>query len=208
MVGHPHEKALVGYLMLALDKVDNTVGHFQAYLKTWCDRSFKRLTLLKPVLPEKRGRHLQHLVGDALTLEYPPADIAYIDPPYSAHSYQTYFHVWDSLAMWDKPQVALKTNRRIDRVGKDNRKSLWNSKKTAGQAFDALFKKLCVKYILVSYSEDALLPLDMLKNIAEKHGEVSVFTYTHPKNIRTKIGKGEKNEPPGTLKEYILLIRK
>lgn len=210
IIGHPHEKALVGLLILALSRVDNSVGHHQAYLKNWCARSHRDLLLEIPICPAKIGTYLGHVVGDALSIDYPEADLAYVDPPYSQHSYKTYFHIWDSIALWDKPGVGLSTNRRLDRVGGGSGlKSPWNSKETAGEAFDTLFCRLPVKYVLVSYSEDALLSLETLRTIAAKHGDVKVFTYDHKKNIMSKIGNArDQTQPLGTVKEYFVLIKK
>ena len=33
------------------------------------------------------------------------ADVAYIDPPYNQHSYLGNYHVWETLELWDKPEV-------------------------------------------------------------------------------------------------------
>ena len=57
----------------------------------------------------------EHYTGDALTIDYPPAALAYLDPPYSPHEYSTYYHIWDSIVRWDKPEVDMATNRRVDR---------------------------------------------------------------------------------------------
>lgn len=211
IVGHPHETALVGMLILALSRVENTVGHHQAYLKNWAARTCRPLSMQIPSgLPAKMGTYLGHILGDALSIDYPEADLAYVDPPYSQHPYKSCFHIWDSIALWDKPDVGLSTNRRLDRVGTPSIKSPWNSKKTAGRAFDALFARLKVKYILVSYSEDALLSLETLRSIAAKHGEVKIFTEpNHKKNIMSKIGNAQdQTQPLRTVKEYFLLIRR
>jgi adenine-specific DNA-methyltransferase len=190
-------KTLTTSLILALDKVDNTVGVQQAYLKDWCGRSFNDLHLTLPeCIPGPQGKHI---VGDCLTVQYPTADLAYLDPPYSTHSYSTYYHIWDSIAKWDKPDVSLKTNRRLDRVsGSDifdaGMMSAWNSKKTALNAFDRLIERLPVKSVLVSYNNESLVPIEKLLELFKKYPSVKTTKIDYKRNIMCQIGNAAKEK--------------
>jgi adenine-specific DNA-methyltransferase len=204
---------LVACLILALDKVDNTVGVQQAYLKQWCQRSYKELNLiLPPAASQPNHYHHHHMVGNCLLLDYPQADIAYVDPPYSHHCYATYYHLWDSIVLNDKPEVGLTTNRRIDRVRDtfdETMKSPWNSRKSAAEAFHKLFQRLPVRYILVSYSGDALLPTEELLAICEKHGKLqTVKRIGYGKHIMCKIGNAAAKQTKDRTEEYLILIDK
>jgi adenine-specific DNA-methyltransferase len=189
-----HESmVLIACLLFALDKVDSTVGVQQAYLKQWAARASNPLTLHD--LPFGSGPPGTHLVGDCLTLTYPEADVAYLDPPYSAHSYATYYHIWDSITRWDKPAVGLKTNRRIDRVsgseGYDaTMQSPWNSKKTVVRAFLSLIDRLPVRYVAISYNDESLVSLAELKAVLETvyPGRVEQKLIPYTRNIMSQIG--------------------
>jgi adenine-specific DNA-methyltransferase len=182
---------LIACLLFALDKVDSTVGVQQAYLKQWAARASNPLTLLD--LPFGAGPPGQHLVGDCLTLTYPDADVAYLDPPYSAHSYATYYHIWDSITRWDKPVVGLKTNRRMDRVsgseGYDTTmQSAWNSKKTVLRAFLELIARLPVRFVVISYNDESLVPLSELQETLEEVYQVEKKMIPYTRNIMSQIG--------------------
>ena len=114
--------SLIASLIFALDKVDNTVGLQQAYLKDWKSKRVDENLHLK-LLPSPKGPAGSHITGDALKIVYPRAEIAYLDPPYTPADYSTYYHIWDSITRWDKPELTLKTNRRIDRSKKSTRRS-------------------------------------------------------------------------------------
>ena len=188
---------LVCCLLFALDRVDNSVGIQQAYLKDWAKRTEDDLYL--DDLPYMDGPPAAHIVGDCLTTIYEPADIAYLDPPYSAHPYFTYYHIWDSIVRWDKPAVGLKTNRRIDRVAAGGQfdaamMSPWNRKKDALGAFIALAERLPVRALLISYNNEGLVPLeDLIKAFKEKYGAeaVSVKRIPYKRNIMATIGNAE-----------------
>lgn len=215
----PWEKiTLITSLIFALDAVDNTVGVQQAYLKNWCSRSHKDLTLrLPPMIWDPRFSDpppiWEHEVGDALKIDYPEADLAYLDPPYSPHSYATYYHIWDSIVRWDKLEVDLKTNRRADRVAKHNLydssfESPWNRKSKALDAFEALIDRLCVRYVLISYSSDSLIPQDKLISMCESKGKVTVEQIDYKRNIMCQIGNHSGNEFVTKNQELLILIEK
>jgi len=209
----PHIKqCLIAILILAMDAVDSSVGVQQAYLKDWAIRADNDLIL---VVPEgiEQGLVGTHIVGDCTAIAWPNATLAYLDPPYSAHSYATYYHIWDSIARWDKPVVGLKTNRRLDRIAGTfdaNMKSEWNSKKTALTAFEKLLDHLPVQYILLSYSDESLLKLDQLVPLFTKYKKYEITEVDYKRNIMSRIGNATLNERDreSTNVEYLILIEK
>ena len=120
--------------------------------------------------------------------------MAYLDPPYSSHSYSTYYHIWDSVTRWDKPEVSLKTNRRVDRVSKSSEfdadmVSPWNSKVKALAAFIELCKRLPARNLLISYNNESIVPLDQLTEALEKEfGPIDVEKISYQRNIMAQIG--------------------
>ena len=192
-ISHHEAMILVAILILALDRVDSSVGVQQAYLKTFAARAKNPLELRTLVIPDGPRGTIHH-VGDCQTVPYGEADIAYIDPPYSAHSYATYYHIWDSIARWDKPAVGLKTNRRMDRVsGSDSFDSTmvspWNSKRTALKAFLDLVDRLPVQAVVISYSDESLIPLDTLVGaLTDRWPGTEVQQIAYRRNVMCKIG--------------------
>ncbi len=214
----PWEKSyLIACLIFALDKLDNTVGLQQAYLKGWkSDRVHKDLVLT--ALPSIEGMEGQHLCGDALKLAYAPASVAYLDPPYTAADYSTYYHIWDSIARWDKPQVSLKTNRRIDRVKQKTNehwdksmKSPWYSKKTALEATKQLIDRLPVRYCVFSYSDEGLIKKDDMENICKQYEDYKFHQKEHDRHVMSRIGAGGDQAENAKKKkniEYVIVIDK
>jgi len=206
-ITHHEAMILVACLLFALDKVDSSVGVQQAYLKNWAARAINPLTLEDLPYPEG-GPAGQHLIGDALQLTYPVASVAYLDPPYSGHSYATYYHIWDSITRWDKPAVGLKTNRRIDRVSGSaefdaSMQSPWNSKKSALGAFLALVARLPARYVCISYNDESLVPLETLEGaLKEKYGgaAITVKRIPYKRNIMCQIGNAEGKAAEGEAK--------
>jgi adenine-specific DNA-methyltransferase len=212
IVTHHEAMILVACLLFALDKVDSSVGVQQAYLKSWAARASNPLDLVDLPYPAS-GPVGKHTVGDALTISYEPADVAYLDPPYSAHSYATYYHIWDSITRWDQPAVGLKTNRRIDRVsGSDSfdasMTSPWNSKGKALGAFLRLVERLPARAVLISYNDESLVPLaTLVAALKAKYGDAAVIQKLIPyrRNIMSQIGNAEDKEDKKLKNNEVLL---
>lgn len=208
---------LITSIIIALDKVDNTVGVQQAYLKEWCARSYNPIMFELP--PCIEGRTAKHFLGNALDLKYPDADMAYLDPPYSPHSYATYYHIWDSIARWDKPKTDLISKRRVDRVAKrleysKEMESDWNFRGKALEAFRLLIPRLPVKHVVISYNDESLIGKENLIEVCsefDKHHKVEVQTIDYRRNIMSQIGmaaegKESKDLPPKAQRNTEILI--
>ena len=110
-------------LMLALDRVDNTLGHFVSYLREWAPRSFGDLVLREPAIFPRQAEHRVHQ-SDIFNIA-PRADVelAYYDPPYGSNNekmppsrvrYAAYYHLWTTVCLHDKPQLFGAVGRRGD----------------------------------------------------------------------------------------------
>jgi len=192
-ITHHESMILVACLIFALDRVDSSVGVQQAYLKNWAARAKNPLELKDLPFPE--GPRGSHNVGDALQIVYGECDVAYVDPPYSPHSYATYYHIWDSITRWDKPAVGLTTNRRVDRISgegfDDKMTSPWNSKKHALTAFLALVDRLPAKAVVISYSDESIVSLAILEAALKERYTVHKKVIPYKRNIMSQIGNAE-----------------
>jgi len=103
-------------LMEAADRVDSTCGLQMAYLKSWAKRAHNELELRMPRLLNSgvngpSDAFCQEALCAAQALR---ADVAYLDPPYNQHSYLSNYHIWETLAKWDKPESYGIAQKRID----------------------------------------------------------------------------------------------
>jgi adenine-specific DNA-methyltransferase len=136
---------LMTSLLYSVDKIANTVGHFEHYLKKEpIDKNLK-LEILDNLIP----REAQTYNIDANELsKLVTADVAYIDPPYNARQYINFYHVLENLARWEKPTefegISMKFKRNHLKSG--------YSQSKAKLLMSDLIKNLNVKYIIVSYN--------------------------------------------------------
>lgn len=193
---------LIASLIYALDRIANTVGHYDAYRKI--DIPSKKLFLLP--LDIKASDYMAEVYkSDANELvKHVSADVVYIDPPYNSRQYSDAYHLLENVAAWKKQEVfgiAKKINR-------DHIKSKY-SMKSAGLAFGELIDAIDAKYILVSYndmggsgnarSQSRISDHEILSALKRK-GVVKVYE-TDFKQFTT--GKSNKDD----LKERIFLCK-
>lgn len=143
----PREKSyLLTSLIYALDRIANTVGHYDAYRKI--DIPKKKLFLLPLEVRHSKYKTEIHKNDANELVKKIEADVVYIDPPYNSRQYSDSYHLLENIATWQKQDVfgiAKKINR-------DHIKSKY-SMKSAGVAFGELIDNIKAKYILVSYND-------------------------------------------------------
>lgn len=154
-------------LVLGLDRVDNTMGHYCSYLKDWSARSYGQLQLRMPKIVESDKPHEVFRSDIFDVAGRTNADLAYFDPPYGSNNekmppsrvrYAAYYHVWTTVCLNDKPNLFGKANRRADSrdmaapsVFEEFRKN------DAGQfiaveAVERLIRETSSRFIILSYS--------------------------------------------------------
>jgi adenine-specific DNA-methyltransferase len=110
-------------LILALDRVDSTLGHFASYLSEWSPRSYKLLRLEVPRLTPRGAGHEVYQADVFDLLPKVEADLAYYDPPYGSNNdrmppsrvrYAAYYHLWTSVCLFDRPELFGRAGRRRD----------------------------------------------------------------------------------------------
>lgn len=185
------EKAVVlTSLILALDKVDSTLGHFSSYLNEWSPRSFKKMKLKVPHLFASEKEH-KVFSGDIFkTIEKVEADLAYFDPPYGSNNekmppsrvrYAAYYHLWTTIVLNDKPQVFGKAKRRNDTSDTLASSAFEEFRKSdagkfmAVEAIEKLLAKTTAKHIILSYSSNGKATAEELYEILAQSGKILDF---------------------------------
>ena len=90
----------------------------------------------------------------------------YIDPPYNERDYSMYYHVLETIAKYDNPEL----NENKTGTKKTYNKSKWCSKKTCETELENICKKTKAKYIIMSYNNEGIITLDKIKKILSKYG--------------------------------------
>ena len=173
------EKAiLITSLIYAVDRIANTVGHYDAYRKN--GNLEKELILKFPQIENENNKNNKIFCMDAneLVKEF-SADIVYIDPPYNSRQYSDAYHFLENIATNEKPDV-FGVARKMDRTHIKSKYCLSSAKNT----LEDLIENIEAKYILFSYNNtqqkansrsNARISDDEILKILKYKGEVTVF---------------------------------
>lgn len=177
-INYKEYSILITILLYAMDRIANTVGHYDAYRK---NIKFGKELHLGIMLPDKNlNKNNKCYNKDANELvKSIECDLVYLDPPYNSRQYSDAYHLLENIARWEKPEV-FGVARKMDR------KLIKSSYCTieATQKFRELIENTNARYILLSYnnmsekgddrSNAKISDKDILE-ILEKKGKVKVF---------------------------------
>jgi len=186
-------------LILALDKVDNTLGHFVSYLKEWSPRSSNDLILKVPNLFVSTGAHEVYRSDIFDLVPRVHVDLAYFDPPYGSNNekmppsrirYASYYHLWSTICLYDKPRVVGKARRREDvsdkvagSVFEEFRKN-GNGRFVAVEAVEKLIQFANARWIILSYSSGGRATAEELSSVLNDNGTIlEVVEIDYRKNV-------------------------
>ena len=169
---------LICSLIYAVDKVANTVGHYDAFRKDL--DMLQSIKLLSPDINYLNNKNNKIYKEDAnILIRKINCDVLYIDPPYNSRQYSDAYHLLENLAEWKKPRVE-GIAKKMDRSHIKSSYCL----KNATQAFEDLIINAKCKHILLSYnntgnskhgrSNARISDSDILRILKNK-GEVEIF---------------------------------
>ena len=213
-------------LLLALDRVDSTIGHFASYLKEWAPRSYNQLHLRVPDITRFTNEH-EVRREDVFGLAKCEVDLAYYDPPYGSNNekmppsrvrYASYYHLWTTICLNDFPQTFGRARRRTDSsdtiassVFEEFRRSPTTGRFIAVEAIERLIQSTKARWILLSYSSGGRATAEELDQILSSNGKlVEVVKVDYQKNVMA--GMKWTNEWVGDAdranQEFLFLIDK
>ncbi|MFQ3550225.1 MAG: DNA adenine methylase, partial [Armatimonadota bacterium] len=173
---------LLTSLIYAVDKVANTVGHYDAYRKNI--DNIAPVKLLIPLIDTHYNHNNEVFNEDAnLLINRIETDVLYIDPPYNSRQYCDTYHLLENLVTWKKPKV-------YGKAGKMERSDI-KSRYCTNQAVKAFYDLIInanTKHIIVSYNNtgnnkdnrsNARISDNQIIQILQQRGTVEVFEYRY-----------------------------
>lgn len=186
---------LICSLLYAMDKVANTVGHYDAFRKD-LDMT-QPIKLLIPNIDHLNNKNNEVYKEDANALiRKISCDVLYIDPPYNSRQYSDAYHLMENLAEWKKPEV-IGIAKKMDRTHIKSAYCL----KNATHSFEDLINNANCKHILLSYNNtgdskdgrsNARMSDNNILRILNNKGDVEIFEKDY-KAFTTGKSNGDNN---------------
>lgn len=194
---------LLTSLIYALDKVDNTLGHYVAYLTNWSKRSYNDLHMKLPRRFRYKAENRVFRKDIFELIREEEFDFVYLDPPYGSNNekmppsrvrYNAYYHLWTTVILNDQPDIFGKAGRREDSRDTVSASVFEEFRKDAAGGFmalnalDQLIKETRSPYILLSYSSGGRATRNELQDIILRHGKlVKALEIDHKRNVMSHL---------------------
>lgn len=221
------EKAvLLTSLILALDEVDSTLGHFASYLNDWSPRSYNTMRLHVPRLIPKAQDHAVYQGNIFDLVPNVEVDLAYFDPPYGSNNekmppsrvrYAAYYHLWTSICLNDRPELFGKAKRRADTSDKVANSVFEDFRQNeaghfvAVDAIERLLRATRAKHIILSYSSGGRATAEELNEAISSAGRlVEALEVDYRKNVMAGMRWTNEwvAEAEAPNREFLFLIEK
>lgn len=171
-----YKHILLASLIYSMDKIANTVGHYEAYRKSNIPKDQFIFDVITPI---KHNKFIEIYRQNANELARNiKSDIVFIDPPYNSRQYSRFYHIYENLVKWEKPQlkgIALKPKT-------ENMSEYCRS--NAQKELSDLIEHLDCKQIILTYnntysskssSSMNKISFDAIINILQKKGNIKII---------------------------------
>lgn len=192
---------LLACLIESIPFVSNIAGTYGAFLKHWDKRALQAIKLVHLPIKPNAGKNKSYNLNSQDLLQSINGDILYMDPPYNGRQYLPNYHLLETVACYDYPELKGKTGLRPY----PHQKSKFCSKRTVANALEETVSNADFKHIVLSYSSEGLLQKKEILEILLKYScEGSVVC----KEIPYRRYKHTKTSHDNELVEYIFYMEK
>lgn len=197
---------LLASMIESITKVSNTSGTYEAFFKFWDSRAEKEFELIPLEINEVPlfannvvfNRDINELVREI------SGDIAYLDPPYTVTQYVSAYHMLETLIKYDSPDIKGVGGKR----GRGDKNSLYAQRTKAKLIFEDLFRQIQFKHILISYSNQGLVPIDELCELASRFAVNGVVKINHYDYREYQNHRSSNKRNGNNLNEVIIYFEK
>jgi adenine-specific DNA-methyltransferase len=180
----------------------NVAGIYAAFQKKWDPRAVKKLVLrpIEFVINSYVNQSFNCNSVDLLdTIE---ANIFYLDPPYNGRQYAPNYHLLETIAKYDNPEIKGVTGLRKNY---ESQKSLFCNATNALQELKKVAENGKYKTLILSYNNEGIMPQNEIIATFSKVGKTELveFDYT-----RFKSNNNGKSKHKKFIKEQLYILRK
>lgn len=193
---------LIASLIETVPFYANISGVYAAFHKKWDSRALKSMYLREPETIVNSHFNQCYQTDSLKLLDEIEADIFYLDPPYNQRQYASNYHLLETIAKYDNPQIKGVSGMR----DYSEQKSRFCNSKTALEDLEQIVKYGKYKHLLLSYNDEGIMLnneiLEVLKSY-NHHVEVTDFDY-----LRFKSNSSGTSSYKKYVKEKLYIVSK
>lgn len=180
----------------------NISGVYAAFCKSWDPRALKKI-VIKPIkILESNRKNSVYNVDSVSLVDKIKCDILYMDPPYNHRQYAPNYHLLETIAKYDYPELKGVTGLRKNY---ENQKSLFCSAKAGLDSLKYIIENISCNTIFLSYNSEGVMPQDEILKIFSKIGNPEIIEQDY---LRFKSNNNGLSKTKKYVKEQIYFVEK
>ena len=192
---------LLASLIDAADRVANTASIYGAFLKHLKKSAAKPLRLEPIAVTGSRLRHRIYNRDGAQLVGRVKCDVLYMDPPYNHRQYCANYHVLETIARYDGPELKGVTGLRPC----DDQKSDFCMKKRALPAFESMLEKARARYVFLSYNSEGIMQKDEILSAMRRYGKTELVRRDYAR-FRADVDRADRVYKADRVVEYLFCL--
>ncbi|ATA92521.1 DNA methyltransferase [Capnocytophaga canimorsus] len=192
---------LIACLLESVSFYANVAGVYAAFHKKWDPRAVKKMVLrpIKLITSKEENRSFNQ--DSVELLEEIQADIFYLDPPYNQRQYAPNYHLLETIAKYDNPQIKGVSGMR----DYQQQKSKFCNSKTALEELNKIALKGKFKYLVLSYNSEGIMKEKDIFSVLQKCGKVELVEFDY---LRFKSNNNGKSKHKKYIREQLYILEK
>jgi adenine-specific DNA-methyltransferase len=129
------------------------------------------------------------------------ADLFYLDPPYNQRQYAPNYHILETIAKYDDPEIKGVSGLR----NYENQKSKFCNSTTAIQELSRIAKEGKYKTLILSYNTEGIMPKNKILSTLEQYGKVELVELQY---LRFKSNNNGESKTKKHINEQLYILNK
>lgn len=192
---------LIACLIETVPYYANISGVYAAFQKKWDPRAKKKLNLRTIELIINTKKNYSFNENSTNLISQIETDIIYLDPPYNQRQYAPNYHILETIAKYDNPEIKGIAGLR----NYDNQKSKFCNAKTALEELSYIAEKSNYKTLILSYNTEGIMKKNDIFSTLNKYGNVELIEFEY---LRFKSNNNGDSKTKKFIKEQLYILKK
>ncbi|TYA13773.1 DNA adenine methylase [Aggregatibacter actinomycetemcomitans] len=193
---------LIASLIETVPFYANISGVYAAFHKKWDSRALKSMYLREPEIIINSHSNKCYQSNSLDLLEEVEADIFYLDPPYNQRQYAPNYHLLETIAKYDNPEIKGVSGMR----DYSNQKSRFCNAYTALNDLERFVKYGKYKHLILSYNNEGIMPEgEIIEVLKTNHNHVEIVDFDY---LRFKSNNNGYHKDKKFIKERLYIVSK
>ncbi len=179
----------------------NILGVYAAFKKDWDVRALKKLELKPIKLLQNEQKNYAFNQNSVELLDKFEFDIIYLDPPYNQRQYAPNYHLLETIAKYDSPEIKGVSGMR----NYEKQKSVFCNRDKGLIELEKILQSKNYKHLLLSYNNEGIMPQDKISKLMKKYGDLELVEYDY---LRFKSNNNGQAKNKKYIKEQLYILTK